>query len=286
MSRTYPAKLLLFGEYSVLSGSQALAVPLGCWSGNWTDEHAETHGSPIEFFDWLFSKSIIDKEEKERMKADFEKGWSFNSSIPIGHGVGSSGAYVAAVYDRYLAGKKNPDNPIPSTIMANMEAFFHGSSSGMDPLVAIENKAVLKDDLGAFHVISDPGWPGGFKVYLWDSGISRTTGPLVNAYKNKIQDPEFLSSLQHTLIPMVDHAIHFYLSGAASILEQCISTISQYQRIYFTEMIPGEVTKVWDDVMEKKGIYMKLCGAGGGGYYMIISTQGEVVELPGIIQLQ
>jgi galactokinase/mevalonate kinase-like predicted kinase len=40
-------------------------------------------------------------------------------------------------------------------------------------------------------------------------------------------------------------------------------------------MIPGEVMKVWDEVMQKKGIYMKLCGAGGGGYYMIISTEGN-----------
>ena len=286
MSRTYPAKLLLFGEYSVLSGSQALAVPLGCWSGYWTDEHAETHASPFEFFDWLFKNSIIDKEEKERMKADFEKGWSFSSSIPIGHGVGSSGAYVAAVYDRYLAGKKDSDNALPSTIMANMEAFFHGSSSGMDPLVSIENKAVLKDDVGAFHAISDPGWPGHYKVYLWDSGISRTTGPLVNAYKNNTQEPGFLSSIEHTLIPMVDHAIHFYLSRASSMLEQCISMISQYQRIHFKEMIPVDVMKVWDEVMQQNGIYMKLCGAGGGGYYMMISTQGETVELPGIIQLQ
>jgi mevalonate kinase len=285
MSRTYPAKLLLFGEYSVLSGSQALAVPLGQWSGHWMVDHSRTHGSPLEFFDWLFIKSIIDKEEKESMIADFEKGWTFNSSIPIGHGVGSSGAYVAAVYDRYLAAKKHKD-PSPSTTMANMEAFFHGSSSGMDPLVSIENKAVLKDDGGAFHVIHDPGWPEGFKVYLWDSGISRTTGPLVKAYKNKIQDPDFLTNIQHTLIPMVDHAIHFYLSGDASMLEQCINVISQYQRTHFTAMIPEQVMKVWDEVMEKKGTYMKLCGAGGGGYYMIITTQGDTAELPGIIQLQ
>ena len=286
MSRTYPAKLLLFGEYSVLSGSQALAVPLGQWSGHWTEDHAEDHGSPLEFFDWLFLKSIIDKEEKIRMTTDFEEGWSFNSSIPIGHGVGSSGAYVAAVYDRYLVGKKHFDNAIPSTIMANMEAFFHGSSSGMDPLVSIENKAVLKDDSGAFHVINDPGWPEGFKVYLWDSGISRTTGPLVNAYKNKIQDPDFLASLQRILNPTIDHAIHFYLSGVSSMLEQCINIISKYQRIFFKEMIPEEVMKVRDHVMEKKGVYMKLCGAGGGGFYMIISTEGESIELPGIIELR
>jgi len=269
----------------VLNGSQALAVPLSQWSGHWTNENPVQKFSPVEFIDWLFEKNIIGENEKIRMTDDVEKGWSFTSSIPIGHGVGSSGAYVAAVYDRYLCEKKSVGKVDASAIMASMESFFHGSSSGMDPLVSFENKAVLKDDAGIFHVINDPGWPEGYKVYLWNSGISRTTGPLVQVYKNKIQDPGFLSFIQHSLISMVDHAIHFYLSSTASMLEECISVISQFQRAHFTEMIPDAVMKTWDVVIEKNGVYMKLCGAGGGGYYMIISTKGEDITLPGCIQI-
>jgi mevalonate kinase len=285
MSRTYPAKLLLFGEYSVLNGSQALAVPLNQWSGYWTNEDLHPNFSPAEFIHWLFEKNIIAEEEKKCMTDDFKNGWSFASSIPIGHGVGSSGAYVAAIFDRYLIQKKYGGSSDPSAIMANMESFFHGSSSGMDPLVSFENKAVLKDESGVFHVISDPGWPEGYKVYLWDSGISRTTGPLVNAFKNQMLDAEFLSSLQRTLIPVVDHAIHFYLSGTSSMLEECISVISQFQRSYFTPMIPDPVMTVWDEVQQKRGVYMKLCGAGGGGYYLIISAAGEDIAFPGLFQI-
>jgi hypothetical protein len=39
-------------------------VPLGQWSGYWTDEHAEIQDSPIEFFDWLFIKSIMIENKK------------------------------------------------------------------------------------------------------------------------------------------------------------------------------------------------------------------------------
>jgi len=220
-----------------------------------------------------------------KMMEDAKNGWTFSSSIPIGHGVGSSGAYVAAVFDRYLSEKNIHANQDASQIMAAMEAFFHGSSSGMDPLVSLERKAVLKDDQGAFHVIDNTGWPDGYKVYLWDSGISRTTGPLVSVYKNKTQDISFQTSIHHGLIPMVDHAIHFYIHQAAAMLEECMSVISQFQKTFFTEMIPDPVMQVWDEVMKINGVYMKLCGAGGGGFYLIISTQGEDVILPGILRI-
>lgn len=286
MSRVYPAKLLLFGEYSVLHGSQALAVPVNAWSGYWSDSHANIHGSPIAFFDWLKNESIISEEDQLRMIDDFEKGWTFESTIPVGHGVGSSGAYVAAVYDRYLSSKNSKAPTNGSGIMAKMESYFHGSSSGMDPLVCCENKAVLKDESGQFHIITDPGWSENYKVYLWDSGIERTTAPLVNLYKNKIADDEFRIALERNLIPMVDHAIHFYLSGSDRMLEECISVISSFQRQYFHEMIPPEVMEVWDSLVQKEGIYMKLCGAGGGGFFMIISTTGEEINLSGSVRIQ
>jgi mevalonate kinase len=155
----------------------------------------------------------------------------------------------------------------------------------MDPLVSLENKAVLKDEQVTFHSIADPGWPEGYKVYLWDSGIERTTAPLVTAFKNKLADSEFRVTLERNLIPMVDHAIHFYLSGSAAMLEECINVISQFQRQYFTEMIPAEVMELWVGIMHRDRVYMKLCGAGGGGFFMIISASGEEIHLPGSIQI-
>jgi mevalonate kinase len=283
LSRIYPAKLLLFGEYSVLSESQALAVPVDAWSGYWSDSHANTHGSPVDFFNWLKNNAIVDEVVQSHMIEDFEKGWTFESTIPVGHGVGSSGAYVAAVYDRYLLERKEQREA--SKIMASMESYFHGSSSGMDPLVCLENKAVLKDDAGTFHIIHNPGWPENYKVYLWDSGIERTTAPLVNLYKNKIAGDDFRIALERNLIPMVDHAIHFYLNRSAEMLEECISVISQFQRNFFTEMIPPPVMEAWENIMRKERVYMKLCGAGGGGFFMIISASGEEIKLPGSIRV-
>jgi mevalonate kinase len=281
LSRSYPAKLLLFGEYTVLNGSQALAVPLSVWSGHWTRAEVHQPETLLAFIAWLRDKAIITEHTGKKMLEEIDNGLTFSSDIPMGFGVGSSGALVAAVYDRYLDGNQED----ASIIMANMESFFHGTSSGMDPLVSRENKAVLKDEKGVFHVIRDPGWPEGYKIYLWNSGISRETGPLVNHYKIMLQQDAIRFEVERNLIPMTDHAIHFYLSGESTMLEQCISMISQFQRKYMAEWIMPDAQQVWDSVSGQRGVYMKLCGAGGGGYYLVISAQGEEINLPGIVQI-
>ena len=75
------------------------------------------------------------------LKADVNSGMYFDSSIPQGYGVGSSGALVAAIYDKYAHDKITVLENLTrekllklKTIFSEMESFFHGKSSGLDPL--------------------------------------------------------------------------------------------------------------------------------------------------------
>lgn len=278
--RIYPSKLLLFGEYTVLSGSQALAVPLYRWKGRWMegviDNHtaADFHG----YVDWLQAQGVANEAMAAAMRMEFGQGLRYSADIPIGYGLGSSGAYVAALYDRYMAGHGDAD---AMTTMARMEGYFHGSSSGMDPLVALTAKAAFKDDHGAFKLLDDPGWPEGFYVYLIDSGIGRTTAPLVKAYKQMCADTDFALRMERELRPVVELAIHAYLLQASDLLEQAVAVIGMLQRRYFSAMIPVAVGKRWDELINREGVYMKLCGAGGGGFFLVISrmplTGGDLI---------
>ena len=281
MSRTYPSKLLLFGEYTVLCGSQALAVPLDRWHGKWVNapshDNEDIH-SLIDYADWLLAHQLISASVQQQMITDARAGWRYAADIPMGYGLGSSGAYVAAIYDRYLRHSENAGDA--KTLLGNMEGYFHGASSGMDPMVSFHQQAILKDEKGQFHLVHAPSWPNGMKVFLLDSGGGRATGPLVNTFKFALDHHEFRTRIQRELIPFVEHAIHFYLSGQGNMLENCLQIISGFQRKYFDMLIP-EATKLrWDALVARPGTYVKFCGAGGGGYFLVI-TSNEAPAITG-----
>ena len=272
MAIHFPAKILLFGEYTVLNGSQALAIPFHQWKGEWVQRDTTPAIDPVDYYRWLLNSDLINDATYTRMLDEHKSGWQYQSDIPAGYGVGSSGAYVAAVYARYIHSEADHDFEHLTGMLAKMESWFHGSSSGMDPLVSYRQKALYKDQKGAFHCIQDPGWPAGFNVYLLDSQSTRHTSPLVQKYKVLLQDPHFHQDVLHQLVPMVEHAIHFYLGGEGPMLKECLQVISQFQRTHFQEMIPASVRSVWDQLSEMPGVFVKLCGAGGGGYYLVMDT--------------
>jgi len=275
VARIYPSKLLLFGEYTVINGSQALAVPITHWKGEWVEGESkiiEEEAPLLSYVDWLKKNDIISAASAAHIINDAEEGWTYEADIPIGYGLGSSGAFVAALYDRYIT-KENSASPLSDLLMlSRMEGYFHGSSSGMDPMVSFSGEAVYKNDSGLFQSVKDHGWPEGYQVYLLDSGVERSTGPLVQIYKELLRDPEFKLKIERELVPVVEHAIHFYLSGSGQMLEDCLSIISQFQREYFSMLIPDLVKEKWDELTELPGVYVKFCGAGGGGYFQVIST--------------
>ncbi len=286
MPQNFPAKLLLFGEYTVLNGSQALAVPLQKWTGRWNQHDMAGKMSLIpEYYRWLSKVELIDDVLFERMTKDHAEGWLFDADIPIGYGVGSSGAYVAGVFDRYLCADQEFDFVSTTDKLAQMESYFHGSSSGMDPLISYTGKAIYKDDRGTFQHVDDKGWPEGYKVYLLDSGIVRETSSLVNRYKERSEDHTITRKIKRELIPMVDHAIHFYLAGENKKLEETLGVISLFQREYFEDIIPEKIQAQWDDLVSKPGVYVKLCGAGGGGYFLVIDAGQQETSLQELIRI-
>ncbi len=272
MADLFPAKILLFGEYTVLNGSQALAIPLHKWHGQWVQRETLSETDPIDYYRWLLNDDLITDTIYGHMIEDINLGWQYLADIPVGYGVGSSGAYVAALYDRYISLRYDHDFQRQTDILARMESWFHGSSSGMDPLVSYTDKALYKDQQGQFHCVQNPGWPEGYKIYLLDTGMTRHTSSLVLKYKTMLEEDAFEREVKQQFIPMVEHAIHYYLQGQGSMLENCLSVISQFQRSLFEEMIPLQVRHVWDELSLLKGVYVKLCGAGGGGYYLVIDT--------------
>lgn len=286
----YYAKLLLFGEYTIIRGSQALAMPLRLYSGRWQFAAGDTP-LPYNLEEYVQYLKRLDNQgelladmDLRRFEREVNKGLYFESDIPAGYGVGSSGALCAAAYSRFA------NNPFSredqghyvrlKQQLAQLEGYFHGSGSGADPLISYLGHAALLLPDGQARRVEAPekkeGGPGTF--FLLDTGISRKTGPLVETFLLKCEDEDFAEALKGELVPATESAIRHYLAGRREALFPEIRRISAFQHAFFPEMIPAPFRKLWAEGLDSGTYCLKLCGAGGGGFLLGYCEEVAAVE--------
>ena len=262
----FPAKILLMGEYTILNGSQALGIPYFELGGKWSYDtsaspEAEISRKSLEAFLNHGSEKYIDYT---RLKAEIEKGLWFDSTIPQGYGLGSSGALVAAIYSSF--GLKRGSIQDDKLALASLEDYFHGSSSGIDPLVSLIQKPLLIHSFEKVEALNTSLNLAGF--FLLNTGKPRNTGPLVNIYREKMKDPEFKRGCAEVLTREVNFAIQAILGNDRTNLFHHLWLISKFQWEFFPEMIPTQMRGLWSKGLESGDYVLKLCGAGGGGYVL------------------
>ena len=266
-NKIYPGKVLLFGEYTVIHGGDSLAIPLYKKHASWNydDLEFESRESLDKFIDYLIVNGIIDLDI-DRFKEEWEDGLFLESNIPSGYGAGSSGSVVAALYDGFV-NEKVSDLKELRIIFQKMENCFHGSSSGIDPLVSYLGKGIHIHN-GEVHPIDLEENPILHKLYLWDSNYSRTTGPLVEWYKQELMTKLFKKQIEEELLPLNTKLISSFIKGNERGFLRFFAAVEAFQKNHLRPMFP----KNYYDQLEqfkKQGAMYKLCGAGGGGYYLL-----------------
>ena len=201
------SKILLFGEYGIIKDSKGLSIPYNFYNGalkmdeNPTPSAVESNLNLKKFLKYL---SDIDTNlvvfDLEQLQQDIQAGMYFDSSIPQGYGVGSSGALVAALYDKYAQDKITVLENLTrekllklKAIFSEMESFFHGKSSGLDPLNSYLSIPILinsKDNIEATGIPSQ-NTNGKGAVFLLDSGMIGETAPMVGIKKKKNETRRF-----------------------------------------------------------------------------------------------
>lgn len=282
MLSRFPAKVLLLGEYTILNGSRALALPYPAFSGKWSfednaSEERKNSRKSLHGFLGHNSREVIDHKQFE---ADFEKGLWFDSSIPQGYGVGSSGALIAAIFEKYAFHQEHDLKA--KKILASLEAHFHGSSSGLDPYVSLVQKPFLIRSFEDVEVLKTPVNLSGF--FLVNTGKPRQTGPLVAIYQEKMKDPEFKKGCADVLSRDVNFAVDALVSGETQSLSHHLWHISKFQWDFFPEMIPTQMRGIWTRGIESGDYILKLCGAGGGGYLLGYSEKLSFDRIQGIFK--
>ena len=259
LKREYKAKLLLFGEYTVLQNGVALAVPLEKYYGQWKTDYGDQQLD--SFFAFLNKLDFIDTA---RLKSYMHKALRFDSNIPQGYGLGSSAALTAAAYK--LFGLSGLDQSADSLLkrLGLMENHFHGQSSGFDPLCSYLDRPVLKKE-GEIYVLEDFVLPQ--NLFLLDSCRKRDSEKMIAVFKRKTGDAVFNSILKE-LDSTNRSAIQNLQKGHKEHFLNDFRRISEIQFKNFEEMIPSHIANIWSKGLKGNDSYLKLSGAGGGGYFM------------------
>lgn len=281
------SKILLFGEYGIIKDSKGLSIPYNFYNGalkvdeNPTQEAIKSNASLRRFVTYLEN---LQQEQPELvtfnikiLKADVERGMYFDSSIPQGYGVGSSGALVAAIYDKYANNKITVLENLTrdkllqlKTIFSQMESFFHGKSSGLDPLNSYLSIPILinsKDNIEATGIPSQ-STTGKGAVFLLDSGIVGETAPMVNIFMENLKEEGFRKMLKTQFVKYTDACVENFLGGDMKSLFANTKQLSKVVLNNFKPMIPEQFHGVWQRGIDTNDYYLKLCGSGGGGYIL------------------
>ncbi len=273
-----------------MKGSQALAIPLESYFGKWsftTDKVGSTsHQSILKLTDFLLDlqdkRQLLFELDAGRLLADLDNGLFFDSNIPEGYGAGSSGALCAAVYHHYGTPPLETNLPQLKKILAQIEGFFHGASSGMDPLVSYLRQPVLIQPEGNISAIRDIQRLSNHRFFLIDTAISRRTAPLVNWFLDQCTDTYFEKRCIAELAPLADDAIHCYLNADIERMEDALfdlcHQISFFQFRYLEKLIPEAWREAWLEGLSSDDFKLKLCGAGGGGFLLGITKTGADIK--------
>ena len=278
------SKILLFGEYGIIKDSKGLSIPYNFYNGalkmdeNPNQVAVKSNLNLKKFLEYL---SDIDTNlvvfDLEQLQQDINAGMYFDSSIPQGYGVGSSGALVAALYDKYAQDKITVLENLTrekllklKAIFSEMESFFHGKSSGLDPLNSYLSIPILinsKDNIEATGIPSQ-NTNGKGAVFLLDSGIIGETAPMVGIFMEKMKQEGFRTMLKNQFIKHTDACVEDFLKGDINSLFRNTKQLSKVVLNHFKPMIPKQFHTIWKAGIESNAYYLKLCGSGGGGYIL------------------
>jgi mevalonate kinase len=264
--KNYPAKLILFGEYTVLFGGDVLAIPLEKYSCEWQEGSSFEHealGNHIA--------KVVDNYPFLHFDiyhwTEFIGNHYLYSTIPLGYGLGSSGAVTAAIFEHFFSIKDfQNDLFLLKTFLGELESYFHGKSSGVDPLVSLLKTPILIKENHVEMVVLNEEYNQEFDLY--DSGIARNNKGIIAKVVSQYQEDVAYRNKLDQLCELNNAVIAKYIMGDFLESRAIVQEISAIQLELFDEdLIPSAIRKIWESSMQNKEGFFKLCGGGGGGYF-------------------
>ncbi len=280
----------MFGEYGILLNSKALSIPYFRFSGRFRMmersaglQKAEESGSNeslkrlLRYFKLNSNKFGFIR--LEQFQEEVNQGLYFDSSIPSGSGLGSSGALTAALFNRYAIDNSINDYRKIQFYLAEIETCFHGISSGIDPLTSLLKRALLIESKESSVAMPDLStFFDTYTLFLINAHSVGNTSDLVAQFTKSYQQTEFREKIENEYIPIINQTIGSLIANDFGSFETQLASYSQFQLSHFERMIPDTMRNYFSYGIESGDFYLKLCGSGGGGYFLAFSRNREEAE--------
>jgi mevalonate kinase len=288
-NRLMYSKVMLFGEYTIIVGSMGLTIPFSHFNGqldtlngnSYTDlSFARRSNVKLsEYFHYLKQKTDFYSQwiDLNRLEKELQEGLFFESSIPESYGLGSSGALVAAIYYRYAKKRIDPDPHMPQSQLhqlrqnfSQLEGFFHGTSSGIDPLICYLNYPLCLENQKSISAVRLPMRDTGPEdvIFLFNSGNPGKTAPLVEQFMLNLSQFSYQQVIYNEMVPVTNQCISLLVAGELELFVDQLKILSALQFRYFQAMIPNSVHSHWEYGLNHDLFTLKLCGSGGGGFVL------------------
>ncbi len=286
----YYAKILLFGEYSVIFNSMGLTIPYTHFTGQlsmpslrkYTDlDFAQKSNEDLrDYYNYLLSikesNTLKFDLDFKAFAKDIDEGLYFESNIPQGYGLGSSGALVSSIYATYghepiKKSRQMPTNDILKLkdIFSQMESFFHGTSSGLDPLNCYIQFPLLirkKDDIRIVNIPKNQNEDSA--IFLINTGSAGKTQPLVNLFLSNTKEESYRNKVISEFIPYTNASIESLVEGNYEAFFDNLARLSRFEYENLKPMIPERYRQIWEVGNTSSSFHLKLCGSGGGGFLL------------------
>ncbi len=267
----FPSKVLLVGEYAVLFGSEALAFPWFYYTAHWAEKKDYVDPDLKKLLDFFRKddawRQVLNLDEFQN---DIDRGWYIKSNIPVAYGLGSSGAVCAAVWQRY---RLKPSDELKKLrqIFQKMESHFHGRSSGIDPMICFLQKAVYISE-GQLQPIENARLAllASPAIYLIDTGVSRQAKNFIELFRKEMEEMRRRNAFIQKWKSLNQNFIYYLLNNDTQGVFEQWKIISSQSLIDFSPMIFGSLSAAWKEGLARDEYYLKLCGAGGGGFYLAL----------------
>jgi mevalonate kinase len=299
-----PAKVILFGEHFVVYGEPAIVLAIdkrayvrietghdnnlhlrstalnlsGYFEGNILKiEQGNAREARIRFEPIKHAvESILEKHGKQ-VGLDIE----INSSIPVGAGLGSSAAVVAAsaaATGDFLDVNLSKEDIFRITYEA--ERIVHGNPSGVDPAISTFGGAIVFQMDTGFKPLDAKE---DISFVIGDTGIERSTRAQVEKVRVIMEKyPRIVENIMKAAREVVLRAIDAFKEND---LETLGALMNMNHALLYGVGVSDESLEWLANAARKAGaLGAKLTGAGGGGCIIALSEEEKLQQVSEAIQ--